>query len=747
MLRSARFVALLGALAAPAFGQSVTFAPPVPISLGGDAAVPIAADLDLDGISDLLAVDGARNELWIFYATPGGFEPGTVLATGSWPSGIAVGDVNNDCLPDIVVTNRSDDTMSVFLRGIDGSYRVTSVLPANDGPRRLQLEDMNHDAVLDAIVMRHSGVDVHLGDGAGSFTPAGTITASNMNDFTMGDLDHDGDLDVMLTRNMSGTGSGQKVYGDGQGGFQASVSYSFNNPTSALVGDFDNNGLDDWAFSTTSTTIWGCHFTSAWEFNLPTGGNAFQPSDFNGDGKIDFVIDSREIWMNTGNHSWTHAQDLPGANGMAAIADFNGDGAQDVVTGDGAGGLLAYYRTEPWTQRPSDGHWFRRIGPLSWSLAQARAESWGGNLAALHNAAMHVFVRDNVQGNVDCWIGYSDAGSEGNWSWTAGGSATWTNWAPGDPDGGVLENAAFLERPHGMWRDGDALEAKYVIVEIVSNDVDADGVPDVFEIATGAETDFDGNGIPDSQSSATVCTGSNNSTGAGATLTLGGEPSVGVGTLELNVAQAPARVGGMFLMAENQGLVLQFLGGRGNLCLGGGLVRISDMLRTSPAGTVHHAPDLVDLGPGAAIAFGETRYIQFLYRDAPVAGSSNLSDAVAVMFTADPRPELNLSAPCFALDEYARTVELGVVLSRAHHEDITFRFEVDGTATEGVDWRVGSNREVLIPAGATGVELPVLFFQDTGVEADEIAIVRLVSSDGAALGEDVEFRVTIRDDD
>jgi hypothetical protein len=44
----------------------------------------------------------------------GGFSASTSLTTGSSPRNLAIGDINNDKLPDVVVSNGLANTLSVF---------------------------------------------------------------------------------------------------------------------------------------------------------------------------------------------------------------------------------------------------------------------------------------------------------------------------------------------------------------------------------------------------------------------------------------------------------------------------------------------------------------------------------------------------------------------------------------------------------------------------------------------------------
>src|SRR5258706_2175326 len=79
------------------------------------------SDLDGDGRTDIAATDEASNVVSIFrnVSTVGSigwdsFQPKVDFATGPGPYAVAVGDLDGDGKPDLVVTNGGDSSISVF---------------------------------------------------------------------------------------------------------------------------------------------------------------------------------------------------------------------------------------------------------------------------------------------------------------------------------------------------------------------------------------------------------------------------------------------------------------------------------------------------------------------------------------------------------------------------------------------------------------------------------------------------------
>ena len=70
---------------------------------------------------------------------------------------------------------------------------------------------------------------------------------------------------------------------------------------------------------------------------------------------------------------------------------------------------------------------------LTWEEAQAEAESYGGNLVTINDAAEGLWLRSSFGIN-QLWIGLTDLEQEGIWKWSSGETVTYYNWAPGEPN-------------------------------------------------------------------------------------------------------------------------------------------------------------------------------------------------------------------------------------------------------------------------------------------------------------------------
>jgi hypothetical protein len=81
--------------------------------------------------------------------------PGSPLTTGTAPSRVAIGDLNNDGIADVVVTNYKSNSITVFMmkkNGLASSYTV----PVGSKPDGVAISDLNGDGKGD-IVVSNSG--------------------------------------------------------------------------------------------------------------------------------------------------------------------------------------------------------------------------------------------------------------------------------------------------------------------------------------------------------------------------------------------------------------------------------------------------------------------------------------------------------------------------------------------------------------------------------------------------------------
>ena len=93
--------------------------------------------------------------------TPGQQAPLDFLV-GSQPNAVAVGDVNGDGKPDLVVANYGTNTVSVLLGNGNGTFQAQTTFATDSRPRSVTVADVNGDGKPDLVVANFLGSDVSV---------------------------------------------------------------------------------------------------------------------------------------------------------------------------------------------------------------------------------------------------------------------------------------------------------------------------------------------------------------------------------------------------------------------------------------------------------------------------------------------------------------------------------------------------------------------------------------------------------
>ncbi|MFM7427561.1 MAG: FG-GAP-like repeat-containing protein [Elainella sp.] len=242
-------VSLLAGNGTGGFGQAQTF------RVGSQPSAIATADFNRDGRLDLVMANSAfnANSLSVLLGEAGGFRTAKTLAvSGSQPVAVAVGDFDRDGNPDLVSTDVSTGSISLFLGRGNGDFRSPSQFFVGGGrPVTLVAGDFDEDNKLDLAVgslgSNTQNLTLLFGDGKGDFSRAALLpVTSGINSLVTADFNGDSHLDLAT---LSQEAAVLAVYnGNGEGNFSRSGSTGVNSSALGLsTADFNQDGKTDLA--------------------------------------------------------------------------------------------------------------------------------------------------------------------------------------------------------------------------------------------------------------------------------------------------------------------------------------------------------------------------------------------------------------------------------------------------------------------------------------------------------------------
>ncbi|MDO7877628.1 T9SS type A sorting domain-containing protein [Hymenobacter sp. ASUV-10] len=353
---------------AAATGGNADFGTPGPtVAVGNQPRFIAPADLDGDGDLDLVVASATADNVTVrlndgagnFTAHPTNPTP----ATGDNPRSVAVGDIDGDGDLDLVTSASAGPaatTVGVYLNDGTGDFTPHPIKP-NPGsfgaPYNVKLGDIDGDGDLDLLTAAYaeSMVKVHLNDGTGNFSAHPTTPTlpgvANACALGLGDIDADGDLDLVTTAFTAG-----RAYvwrNDGAGNFSAHpttpVLVVGGNPYTAMLGDIDADGdLDLLVANNSGTSTVSVRrndgtggFSGTTELVVGTTPYNSALGDVDGDGDLDLVVAvgtaaGVTLRLNDGTGTFVAPTTPPVVTSTVvsvALADVNGDGALDLLAG------------------------------------------------------------------------------------------------------------------------------------------------------------------------------------------------------------------------------------------------------------------------------------------------------------------------------------------------------------------------------------------------------------------------------
>ena len=122
-----------------------------------------------------------------------------------------------------------------------------------------------------------------------------------------------------------------------------------------------------------------------------------------------------------------------------------------------------------------NGHWYL-ITPdyMSWTAAEAYAQSVGGHLATINDQAEQDWLQATF--TQSAWIGINDEAAPGTYVWSSGQPVTYANWTNNQTN-----TYGYLNTNNGLWYTLSSSNNLLGLVELEGPDTDNDGFPDGFD--------------------------------------------------------------------------------------------------------------------------------------------------------------------------------------------------------------------------------------------------------------------------
>ncbi len=265
-----------------------------------------------------------------------------------------IGDFDGDGSLDVVVVRESASSL-IWLNNGDGTFSETSFGSTNNS-RDVVSGDLDGDGDLDVVVVNYNQAnEVWLNNGDGTFTSS-AFGSGRSNGVDIGDMDGDGDLDIVQVTSRE---QDEVWFNNGDATFSVQTFGTATASAGAVftlhsmdtgIGDLDNDGDLDvivtkiMAFNSYRQDIWlndGTGTLSPQTFASSASLTHIKLADLDGDGDLDFIHTSGgtpTIYQNNGDATFASQSLALFDIREVSLGDIDGDGDLDMASAGGING-------------------------------------------------------------------------------------------------------------------------------------------------------------------------------------------------------------------------------------------------------------------------------------------------------------------------------------------------------------------------------------------------------------------------
>jgi cysteine-rich repeat protein len=323
-------------------------------------------DFDGDGLLDIVTANVTSNDL-SFLKNLGGGEFGALQVRpsgGDSPGFVIAADLQNNGGKEVICTNQNTDNVTVF-NGLGSLPSVT----VGDRPGALASGDFDGDGNQDVVISNFLGNSVSLllnPDGSGIFSPAIDLPVGlSPLDIVVADVDEDGNQDILVVSGLVVFDGLVVLFGEGGGTFAAPIDLlGAVNVAGMVVADVDENGTQDILFigfdGVDALALRILSGAGNRQFTLlpdafPLGQQPRSPQvgDFNQDGLLDFAVSNTSadaglsVLLGLGDEQFAPLVEFGTSSSGLQVGDLNGDTVLDFVMSEDLANEVEVFLSEP----------------------------------------------------------------------------------------------------------------------------------------------------------------------------------------------------------------------------------------------------------------------------------------------------------------------------------------------------------------------------------------------------------------